>query len=464
MKIILILLTVLFTTYGISQNPAKKSNVKNQLKDFAIFKEAILSNSAGLYYYNTEQQFSNRLDSLEKELNEPKTELEIYKLYAKCVASIRCGHTIIMVKEIYEYFLKNKSTLPFDVYYINEKLLVKNEYLYGTSSIPKYSEIISINDEKIADIAAYLSEFISSDGYNQTHKNERMKFKFMFYYFCFKDQPQKFEIKYINNYKDTVTANFDAVVPNKEPRLKESDYYKHLERHIDTLHNRAVLVLPNPLPRNNTYKLQLDTFFVYLQNYSVDNLIIDLRGNTGGLSQFYITGYLCDSSYTYESRTLKGKKKPNYHYQKPFDSQRISIFCTRIVTLNGKTSTVKESKPHYPQFKGNLFILTDGWTFSAAANLTSILKQYSGAITIGEETGGSYHRCSSGNLILKLPNSKLLIKINPMKYVNAVEVTENKGGVLPTYEVKPSDKWDEEDDIQLKFVYDLINKRNNNEY
>lgn len=459
MKFILILLTVFFATYGLSQNSPKKSSVKKQLKDFSIFKEAILSNTAGLYYYNSEKEFADRLDSLEKVLHEPKTEIELYKLYAKCVASIRCGHTIIMVKEIYADYLKNKSTLPFDVYYVNGKLLVKNDYSNGSTIIPKYTEILSINNEKISNIAADLSQYISSDGYNQTHKNERMKFKFMFYYYCFKDQTKKFEIKYVGNNNDTLTAYFDAVIPKKEPRVKESDYYKQLERHIDTLQNRALLVLPNPLPRNNTYKLQLDTFFVYLQNYSVDNLIIDLRGNTGGLSQFYITGYLCDSSYTYEYRTLQGKKKPSHHYQKPFDSQRISIFCTRIATLNGKTTTVKESKPHYPQFKGNLYILTDGWTFSAAANLTSILKEYSGAVTVGEETGGSYHRCSSGNLILKLPHSKLLIKINPMKYVNSVEVTENKGGVLPTYEVKPSDKWDEVDDVQLKFVYDLINKR-----
>ena len=58
--------------------------------------------------------------------------------------------------------------------------------------------------------------------------------------------------------------------------------------------------------------------------------------------------------------------------------------------------------------------------------------------------------------ILKLPKSNLLIKINPMKYVNSVKVTGYKGGVLPTYGVKPSDKWDSDVDVQLQFVYDLI--------
>ena len=425
------------------------------MKDFEIFKKAIISNSAGLYYYTTEKEFADKLDTLRNALLVPRTDLEIYKFYAKCVASIRCGHTVIMVKKIYTNYLKNKSTLPFEVYYINGKLFVKNDFVNAQHTIPKYTQITTINGEKISDIASYLSEYISSDGYNQTHKDERMKFKFMFYYYCFKNQPQKFTIQYLNEKKDTISTSFDAVEPQKD-RVKESDYYKHLERHIDTVQNRALLILPNPLPRNNTYKLQLDSFFVYLQQFSIDNLIIDLRGNTGGLSQYYLTGYFCDSSYTYEYRTLQGKKKPDYHYQRPFDSQRISIFCTRIITLNGKMTTVKETVPHDPLFKGNLYILTDGWTFSAAANLTSILKQYSGAITVGEETGGSYYRCSSGNLILKLPNSNLHIKINPMKYVNSVPLTDNKGGVPPTYEVKPSDHWDDTEDLQLEFVYKLI--------
>ena len=455
MKNILIIFLLLHLNTGFSQKKST-SSVKQQMRDFSIFKNEILANSAGLYFYNTEEEFNNQLDSLELGLQIPRNELEIYKLYARCVASIHCGHTVIKVKQIYSHYLKNKSTLPFDVYFVNGKLFIKNDYNKSLTCLQKQTEIYSINGKSIPEIANYLSKFISSDGYNQTHINERLKEKFMFYHYCFLKESDEFNVQYISEKKDTITTTFLAVYPTVKQKIKESDYFNHLERHIDTLNNRAKLVLPNPLPRNNTYKLQLDTFFVFLQQYSIDNLIIDLRGNTGGLSQYYLTGFFCDSNYTYESRTLQARKKPNYHYQKPFDSQRLSIFCTRIVTRNGKTTTTKESVPNYPQFKGEIYILTDGWTFSAASNLASILKEHSGAITIGEETGGSYLRCSTGNLILKLPKSNLLIKINPMKYVNSVKITGYKGGVLPTYEVKPSNKWDSDVDVQLQFVYDLI--------
>ncbi len=457
MKGFLLILSILFSLFGFSQKKDSKSSVKSQLKDFKVFKTEILSNSAGIYFYTTKEQFQNELDSLEAKLQTPQTEIEIFKIYSKCVASIHCGHTIIILKKMYDIFLKSRSTLPFDVHYINKKLFIKNDYIGSFTRLINHTEITSINGESISDLTSYFSKFISSDGTNQTHINERMEFRFMFYYYFLKNQQTQFTIEYISERKDTLKSTLVAVFPKKEKIEKESDYFNEIERHIDTLNNRAKLILPNPLPRNNTYKLQLDTFFVYLDQYSIDNLIIDLRGNTGGLSQQYLTGFFCDSNYTYEYRTLKGLRKPNHYYQKPFDSQRLSIFCTRIATRNGRTTTTKESEPNYPQFKGKIYILTDGWTFSAASNLTSILKEHSGAITVGEETGGSYLKCSSGNLILKLPKSKMQIKLNPMKYVNSVAVTEHKGGVLPTYEVKPSDKWDSDEDVQLQFVYDLIN-------
>jgi hypothetical protein len=455
MKTFLFIISFLSLSNVYSQNVHSKNGIKKQLKDFKIFKESFLSNSAGIYFYASEKEVENNINELEKTLSTFQSDYEIYKAYAKCVASIHCGHSIIMVKHIHDKFLKNKSSFPFEVYYINGKLLVKNDYRDQNVTLKKYTEIKSINGETITDLAAYFSLFISSDGTNQTHKNELMENKFMFYYYCFKNQVKTLNIEYKNEQSEIQKASFRASIP-VTTKQKESDYTTYLSRHIDTINKRATLILPNPLPRNSTYKLQLDSFFIYVNQYQIDNIILDLRGNTGGLTQNYLTGFFCDSAYTFESRTLKANKKLNLHYQKPFDSQRISILCTRLLTINGKRTTVKECTPKTPQFKGNLYILTDGWTFSAASNLVSILKEHSHAITVGEETGGSYQKCSTGNLILKLPESRLSFKINPMQYQNAVTVTNHKGGVLPTYEVKPSDKWDSEKDEQLQFVYELI--------
>ena len=71
MKNILIIFLLLHLNTGFSQKKST-SSVKQQMKDFSIFKNEILANSAGLYFYNTEEEFNNQLDSLELGLQIPR--------------------------------------------------------------------------------------------------------------------------------------------------------------------------------------------------------------------------------------------------------------------------------------------------------------------------------------------------------------------------------------------------------
>ena len=199
--------------------------------------------------------------------------------------------------------------------------------------------------------------------------------------------------------------------------------------------------------------------FKKLNQDSIQNLILDLRSNGGGLSQDYIAGFFTDSSYVYESLQYKGKTRLNRHYCNPFNSQRLAVLTVRIASKFHKKPFEFKTKPRKNRFKGQLYILTNGMTFSAASNLTSTLKEHSDAITIGEETGGSYLRCSSGGLILKLPNSKLKLRVNPIRFDNNVKMKETKGGVAPEYLVKPDMFWDSKNDVQLKFALELISKK-----
>jgi hypothetical protein len=458
----LIIFFLLLSNTITAQVDFKLHSVKSQMKDFKVFKSSIIDYSAGIYFYQDSISFNRELADLEKKLSEPMNMLDTYKAYAKCVAAIGCGHTVINAKHIYaDYYLKNKSSLPFEVTFINNKLRMKQDYLSDQFIFNKYTQILSINGVSVDSLASYMYNFISADGNNTTHKQQRLNDAFMFYYYCFVAQPQTFRLELLSDYNETIVMYFPASIP-PNPRIpKESDYHTELIREIDTINNRARLTLPNPLPRNNMYKLQLDTFFMYLQDYHIENLIIDLRGNTGGLSQYYLTGYLYDNKITYEERILESSKTLNRHFIKPFDSQRLSVLFTRFITLNGKRRNVKETVPHKIRYEGELYVLTDGWTFSAASNLASILKHTSNAIVVGEETGGNYKRCSTGNLYLRLPKSKLKIKINPIQYVNNVPETKNKGGVIPNYLIHPSDYWDDSKDIQLDFIYELIRNSGN---
>lgn len=459
MKTYLYLLFFLF--FGIHSIFSQEKVVDQQLKDFSIFKNALLTNSAGLYYYSTEKEVENRFDSLEKVLKTPKSEIELFQLYSKFVASIRCGHSVVWSKKMTDEYLKSSNRLPFTIYYSNQKLFLAYEYKDSLITLPKYTEIVSLNNRKPIELANEISTYLSSDGFNQTLKNEKLKYQFMYLYYCFIEQADSFLVRYISEKKDTVSFNFKGSVSRIKQTHKSKSVFnfkrKNINYSIDILQKTAYLKLPYPLPNSLIYKFRLNRFFKMIDNSLTQNLILDLRGNGGGIMQKYMAGFLTDSSYKYETTMYMGKEKPNEYYKFKFNSQRISVAITRFLyTHFAKYNQIQYVSPHKNRFSGKLYVLTNGFTFSAAANLATNLKHYSNAILVGEETGGSYLLCSSGNLVLELPNSKLRMTINPLKFVNSVALQEHKGGVLPTFEVKPSDFWDDKNDIQLNFVKDLI--------
>ncbi|RYE16834.1 MAG: hypothetical protein EOP51_25090 [Sphingobacteriales bacterium] len=91
-------------------------------------------------------------------------------------------------------------------------------------------------------------------------------------------------------------------------------------------------------------------------------------------------------------------------------------------------------QPSAITFKGKLFVLTDGYTFSTAADAAAVIRQLTTAVFIGEETGGGAEGNTSGIFLqVKLPNSGLSINIPACCYWNAVTVRKKNRGVLPDH-------------------------------
>ena len=71
-----------------------------------------------------------------------------------------------------------------------------------------------------------------------------------------------------------------------------------------------------------------------------------------------------------------------------------------------------EFEPYENNFKGEIVVLINAYTFSAASDFSARLHHAKRATFIGEETGGSYIGNVSGfNSTLTLPNSKVGVSI-----------------------------------------------------
>jgi hypothetical protein len=90
-------------------------------------------------------------------------------------------------------------------------------------------------------------------------------------------------------------------------------------------------------------------------------------------------------------------------------------------------------------FDGKLFVLTGGYTFSAATLVTGKLKGQNNVTIVGEETGGGAYGNSAMFLTnIVLPNTGIRVTLPLYRMVFNANVPKDGRGVMPDVEVKPS--------------------------
>ena len=220
-KLLLSFFCVLLFSFGYSQHYFEKNSVEEQMEDFKIFKTTILECHSGIYDYNDSASLAYNFYKLENALSfRSLSKIEQLALYSKFVSTIKCIHTIAYHKDFFINNLKAKYKLPFDVYFLNNSLRSKKDYINGIDIISKYDRITAINKEPVSEIKDSLYQFISSDGNNMTHKDYYLKNTFLFYYFLYKPQELDFELEYIHN-GDTMTSVFKAVRKERKKQKKK---------------------------------------------------------------------------------------------------------------------------------------------------------------------------------------------------------------------------------------------------
>ena len=159
------------------------------------------------------------------------------------------------------------------------------------------------------------------------------------------------------------------------------------------------------LDTQQDYKKMMDDIFVKLRKDKTENLILDLRDNTGGEFE--------------PARLLL-----SYLINKP------SHFL-----VEGKESRLV--KPQVNHYTGRIILLINGGTFSAASILTATLQRDHRVVLIGEETGGNKYEISGDEEMFLLPSTHLqcLISTKNYKILNGIN---NGHGVMPDHTLKRS--------------------------
>ena len=462
-------LLVLFTITVISKLAAQYSTLtlKQQNEDFAIFKGGLQEGHSGLYYFIGKAAFDKKCDSIQNTFYE-NSSVENYYLQLRClVTSLNHGHTRLSLPTIGNINYKmavldsTKLYLPFEFIIVNKQLIIKQD-CSKEQLFPKYSVIKSINNLSVKTLLNRMLQYIPADGINKTFKYYNLYnyfyFQYLFNLFYPDKKGIKIELENNNTHYYIELLKAREIEKNYFTRNKKSisQYDKQLE-YKSNLSNQTGYLKVGSFYKGlieqfgQKYELFLDSAFADIKFKNLKNLIIDVRDNEGGGDgyDFLLLSYLVNTPVISERVTTSGRQFNFTKYTVNLsDEVKAYIENPNEFLQNDTSLMLKEQytgQVNFPvsknYFKGQVIILTNGGTFSAATNFIKRMYNFrqtseNKILFIGEENGGDIYantECAGQGYKIKLPNS--FIEIDMPALCTGVLKTAYPKKRLPDYEV-----------------------------
>lgn len=404
--------------------PAQQKYTEEQLRqDADVLYSTILDVHPYMFTNISKEQFEQELEGLKSELRDSMTAFDFYRMFSPLVAQIEDGHTELFFPvepaiasgiEIFPYKVKiNKA----DTTVIIQEGFPEAKLTHGT-------RILSINDIPVKELVDQTYSMLSGEAHH--YKMERLNILFppLLYFIL---STNKFRVEYIQDEKiETIIMEGKPLSEYLETFLNFSDKITPYSFSIHKETNTAVLDLNsfNFYEENekNEYRNFLDSAFKEIKENQIENLVIDIRQNGGGLESLVwdLFQYISPVPFQTAGSSIS---KVSETVKKAYDLEQetgIYVFGNDLISL----------RENPLRFSGNCYLLTSNFTFSSAKALSWGFQYFNMGTVIGEETGGMI--VGYGNVFdSRLPNTKLTFGISRWKYYCYGAKDDQRHGVIP---------------------------------
>jgi len=425
-------------------------------EDLAFLFKTIEEVHPNMYAYTSKEKIEPLRDKLYRQITQPMTRLEFYKLTAPVIASLKNGHTQLYIpdKDFKEYLSNGGKILPLEFRWDRDRLILDKNY--GKQNLPVGSTVLKIDghnaERLITKFARYFPDEFKDNNPGWAAKDlihclwlEYGQTEHLDLYIQAVDGTEKaYKVKGIP------FAEFQANKAKGDVDNRQPYSYRYMPEY-----NTGVIEM-RVCRNDDQYKSFLENTFNKMKAENVPYLIIDIRNNMGGNSNAgdALLSYLTDKPFRqYEEYRIKASQqvmKLEYIKQQFPENVRIGS----VVSYEGPFINPADN-PNPFCFDGEKFILISPVTFSAANSLAAAAKCFNIATLIGEETGGK--TANYGDIFaINLPHSGLSAGCSMKYFVEACGKPDGRG-VLPDYEVKqkPQDSAKGVDTV-LQFTLNLI--------
>lgn len=397
-----------------------------------------------MYEYTSKSSWDSLFTNFEEaKLSAVQNTNDLYKSLVKLTDHVRDGHLIVMRPKL--------DPIP-DLFPLLVKVIDKKFYTDTEDfGIPMGSEVLSIDGVSATVLREKFMKYAPSDGYNETKKDRQIEMEFGILHFYEFGSSPSYEVKYRTpdgsiTTKDIKSQTFESIGNRFAKRssflalktLREKGPHLYF---IDSL-NTAVLTL-------NSFNLDVERFqaalagiFKNIKQKKAKNLIIDIRQNEGGypLNAINTFSYIAEEPFKQQvSSEVVASTLPEEQYsQNVVNGYTYELFFQKYYEdaaqrenrwVLDKDENGRFMVPNKKSYKGKVYVLTGGKTFSAGASFALFCKNQ-GLPLIGEETGGGYYTQTGGYpMIYTLPNSEIKILIPFVKMNRYVKDTSVKKGI-----------------------------------
>ncbi|MDG1255279.1 MAG: S41 family peptidase [Glaciecola sp.] len=404
--------------------------------DLAIAQLAFTQVHAGANRYLDDTQLNQLFSQTKQDFSQALSVKDAYLGLSKLAASLQCGHTHTGIYNqsafIDQLTLAPANKLPVLFQNIQNRWYITHN-LSDKSIIRPGTEIIAINNIEVATISATLAPYFSVDGDNSARRayltqllptSSYQLFDAYFPLLFGQDQSDttyKLTLRLPNTGRQLIVDVNGRTLKQRQAALVElepelADTRNSLQ--FRTLNDNQIGYLK--IGTFATYNLDFDWREFYTQAFaafnteSVEHLIIDIRGNGGGLDlPMLLLGEFLSNSVNQSLpftpvrpfATVPESIKP---YLKTWDQRFYTQTSMAMPTLEQVDTT----------FSGKVWLLVDGANASATFMLAKQYQDAGIATLVGQPTGGNLRGINGGGIFfLTLPNTQIEIDIPIFQYL-----------------------------------------------
>lgn len=406
-------------------------------EDVKLLRRAIGHLHPGLYRYNTPEGIESAFRNLESAFSRPRTLRGAFLALSSFTAKIRCGHTYpnfwnqsdAAAREIWG----GDDKLPFLFRWDGNRMIVTAS---ADDRLRPGDEILELNGESPASIAAGILPLIKADGANDGNRWAQLELRGDTEHEAWDIyqpilSPPGYTVKLPGEGDETVEYTLHPLsraerarrLGIRTPTVEEQWKYEVLDGRLAHLRLGTFAVYNSKFD----WKAFLADTFADIHRRGLRHVALDIRGNAGGSDEILV---VLANYIVWQPAVMPGAGRLVRYERVPADLRPYLTTWDERFYDRGELPPAGEGnyllqeaertalEPTPQAHIARYYLLTDAHNSSATFTLAQFLKDNKLATLIGETTGGNQRGINGGNfLFLKLPYSGIEIDIPLIAYM-----------------------------------------------